>query len=184
MHSSNLVSKQSLVATQLVAKQGARRALGAVATLAALLGAAGAVAAEPPSRKDLTLGKWELDLAKSKFCTAAPRKSTRNIIDAGWGLMSAHATGVNSKGEPMEFRYVWRYDGGKYPADITKPDADESISWKLVSPSRVEFVHWSKDGKITQELVRTVSADGQTMTQTTKFIGGKECVDTQVFQRR
>lgn len=140
------------------------------------------MAVEPPNPKDLTQGKWELLLEKSKFCKPAPRKSTREIVDAGWGLMSVHWTGVDAGGKSVDAWYVWRYDGDKYPADISKP-AEEAITWKLVSPSRVEFKHWSKDNRMTEELVRTVSADGQQMTQTRAYLGGKECVDTQVFKR-
>ena len=68
-------------------------------------------------------------------------------------------------------------------ADISKP-AKEAITWKLVNPRRVEFKHWSKDDRMTEELVRTVSEDGQEMTQTRAYLGGKECVDTQVFKRQ
>jgi hypothetical protein len=159
-------------------------------TLCALVGMAAIVAAAqsslaavaPPNPKDLTQGTWELNLAKSKFCEPAPQKSTREIIDAGWGLIVVHWTGIDAAGKSMDVRYVWRYDGAKYPAEINKP-ADESISWKLVNPSRVEFTHWSKSDKVTSTYVRTVSADGQTMTQTGKFVG-KPCETSQVFDRQ
>ncbi|HVF18254.1 MAG TPA: hypothetical protein VNA21_15135 [Steroidobacteraceae bacterium] len=153
-----------------------------VAVLAAMVGTH-ALAVEPPNPKDLTQGKWDLIADKSKFCRPAPRKSTREIVDAGWGLISVHWTGVDADGKPVDAWYVLRYDGDKYPADITKP-AEESITWKLVSPTRVEFKHWSKDNRMTEDLVRTVSADGQQMTQTRAYLGeAKECVDTQVFRR-
>src|ERR1700744_5967837 len=100
------------------------------------LASAHAVAAAPPNAKDLTQGKWELNLSKSKFCEAAPRKSTREITDVGWGLLVTHWTGIDANGNPMDIRYVWRYDGAKYPAEIYKP-SEEAITWKLVSPSRV-----------------------------------------------
>lgn len=158
------------------------RVVQTLVVLAALLGAGSAVAVVPPNAKDLTQGKWQLLLEKSQFCKPAPRKSTREIVDAGWGLMSVHWTGIDADGKPVDAWYVWRYDGDKYPAQIGKP-AEEAITWKLVSPSRVEFKHWSKDNRMTEELVRTVSADGQQMTQTRAYLGGKECVDTQVFKR-
>jgi hypothetical protein len=143
-----------------------------------------AAAVEPPNPKDLTQGKWELVPQKSKFCKPVPQKSMREIVDAGWGLISVHWTGIDPNGKPVDSWYVLRYDGDKYPADITKP-AEESITWKLVNPSRVEFKHWSKDDRMTEDLVRTVSADGQEMTQTRAYLGGtKECVDIQVFRRQ
>ena len=149
----------------------------------AALGWVSANAAEPPNPNDLTQGKWELIPEKSKFCKPAPQKSVREIVDAGWGLISVHWTGVDAQGKPVDAWYVLRYDGDKYPADITKP-AEESITWKLVNPRRVEFKHWSKDDRMTEDLFRTVSADGQEMTQSRAYLGGpKECVDIQVFRR-
>lgn len=162
-----------------------------VVCAAALLSffAGSALAVEPPNKKDLTQGIWELDLAKSKFCKPAPKKSRREVFDAGWGLIVVHWTGIDENGKAIDARYVWRYDGEKYPAGIDSPDAEEAMSWKLINPSRVEFVHWSKDNKLTEELVRTVSSNGQEMTQTRKYLGAKaggkaECVDTQVFKRQ
>jgi hypothetical protein len=143
-----------------------------------------ATATPPPNQKDLTQGTWDLQLAKSKFsCTPAPQKSSREIVDVGWGLIVTHWTGADSKGQPTDFRYVYRYDGTKYPSEIEKP-ADEAIVWKLVNPRRVEFTHYSKDDKITQELSRIVTADGKTMTQVTKYIGKPCGEDVQVFERR
>ena len=154
----------------------------ATAALAASLVATAALAVEPPNPKDLTQGVWDLNLAKSKFCKPTPRSGRREITDLGWGLIGVHWTGSDAQGKPIDVRYVWRYDGEKYPATIMEP-AKEAISWKLASPTRVEFVHWSKDNKKTEELVRTVTPDGQEMTQTRSYLGGAECVDVQVFKR-
>lgn len=154
----------------------------ATASVAAALLATAAAAVEPPNPQDLTQGVWELNLAKSKFCKPKPRSGRREIVDLGWDLIGVHWTGSDANGKPIDVRYVWRYDGQKYPATIMEP-AREAISWKLVSPSRVEFVHWSKDDKKTEELVRTVTPDGQEMTQTRSYLGGAECVDVQVFKR-
>jgi hypothetical protein len=156
------------------------RAAGLMAI--SLCWASAAQASSSPHAKDMTQGNWELNLAKSKFCGAAPQKSARQIFDAGWNMIVVEQSGVNAKGEATSGRYVYRYDGDKYPDAITRA-AKEAITWKLVSPNRVEFVHWSPDNKITSEYVRTVSDDGQTMTQTGKFVG-RECVDSQVFDRR
>jgi hypothetical protein len=154
----------------------------AASILVPLLIAQASFAVEPPNDDDLTQGNWELIREKSEFCKPVPRKSRREILDAGWGLISVYWTGVDADGKDVSTRYVYRYDGEKYPATIMAP-ADESITWRLVSPSRVEFTHWSKDGEITEELVRTVSEDGQEMTQTRKYLETEQCVDTQVFKR-
>ncbi len=152
-----------------------------IAAAGVLASGASFAAVDPPNSKDLTQGHWELNLTKSKFCNAAPQKAGRQIFDAGWGLVVVEQSGVNAKGEPTSGRYVYRYDGDKYPDVITRA-ANEAIVWKLVSPTRVEFTHYDKQDKMTSEYVRTVSANGQEMTQTGKFVG-RECIDSQVFDR-
>ena len=151
---------------------------------AAMMVAMPCLAVEPPNPKDLTQGTWELNPAKSKFCNpaAAPKKGGRHPFDAGWGLIVFEQSGVNAEGKETSGRYVGRYDGDKYP-DIATGPAKEAITWKLVNPGRVEFTHWSKDDKKTSDYVRTVSADGQTMTQHAKFVG-RDCEEDQVFERK
>lgn len=150
-------------------------------TLGTFIGGTVAAAVDPSNPKDLTQGRWELNLSKSKFCRGAPQKGARWIFDAGWGLIVVEQSGVNTEGKPTSGRYVARYDGEKYP-DIATGPAREAIVWKQVSPSRVEFIHYSKEDKITSEYVRTVSVDGQQMTQHGKFVG-QACEDDQVFDR-
>lgn len=154
--------------------------------MALLLASHGSVSASnipPPNQADWTQGIWEMVPDESAFCKPTPRVSIRQITDVGWGMISVHWTGIDANGNPIDSCYVYRYDGAKYPANIQKP-ATESISWKLVNPKRVEFFHWSKDDRMTEELSREVSDDGQKMTQLRRYLGGGECVDKQVFRRR
>ena len=146
--------------------------------------------AAEPAAKDNEVGKWELQLSKSHFCNpaAAPQKSTRDIFDAGGGVLFIHWTGADPKGKPVDIRYVLRYDGKKYafPSDVADPAV--YISWKRVSPSEVAFIDWSKDGKKVAENTRTVSSDGNTMTQSTTAVDASgqkaACTDKQVFERQ
>lgn len=143
----------------------------------------------PPNPKDLTQGTWEVDMSQAKYCSgesqgeAAPKVSRRHIYDAGFGLIVVHWTGTRGNGQPFDVRYVYRYDGDKYPASIDEPDANEAIVWKLVDPHHVEFTHYNKDNQITQQLTRTVSENGQVMTQTTRYTNRPGCEEVQVFNR-
>src|SRR5262249_27137088 len=96
-------------------------ALSVMISVGALV-ARSAAAAPPPNPEDLTQGKWELNVEKSKFCNpaTAPKKSGRENVDVGWGMISVKQTGMNAKGQPTEGWYVYRYDGGKYPANIDR----------------------------------------------------------------
>jgi hypothetical protein len=171
-------------------------AAGAASLVGVLILASGTrvgAAVEPPNPKDLTQGTWELNLQKSKFCptnarggpATPPRGGARVISDVGWGLVAVQQIGVNERGERTgegRISYVLKYDGKKYPANVDRP-SNEAIIWKLVDPHHVQFAHYSKDDKVTQELARTVSQDGQEMTQTTKY-PARECIDVQVFDRQ
>ena len=100
-------------------------------------------------------------------------------------MIATQQIGVNEKGERTgenRVSYVLKYDGKKYPANVDRP-SNEGIIWKLVNPRRVEFEHWSLEEKVTSSYVRTVTDDGQEMTQTTKY-PTRECIDVQVFDRK
>ena len=157
--------------------------LSTVIISAALMSAAGVAAAAvtPTNPKDLTMGRWELNVAKSKFCNTPPKAGGRWIFDAGWGLLVFEQSGINAEGKPTSGRYVGRYDGDKWP-DIATGPAKESMVWKQISPSRVEFAHYDKQDKMTSQYYRVVSADGQQMTQHGKFVG-RDCEEDQVFDR-
>ena len=146
-----------------------------------------------PNAKDLTQGTWELNVAKTTLCpgpdgkTRTARPGARIIRDVGWGMIVVEWIDTNEQGKRYGEgypSYVYRYDGEKYPAGkyYNRPSS-EGITWKLVNPNRVEFTHWSKDGRITSEYVRAVTADGQQMKQTMK-VPGQACVESQVFDRK
>jgi len=154
------------------------------AAVISMMAAGSQAAVTPPSQKDLTIGNWELNLSKSKFaCSPAPKMSNRQIFDTGWDMLVVEWAETTAEGRAFTTRYVIKYDGGKYPASIARPDAREAIIWKLINPSRVEFVHVDHADKVTSTYYRQVSADGQTMTQSTKYTG-RDCENLEVFDRK
>jgi hypothetical protein len=176
-----------------MAARDAVRVLAGAAVLAISAASVLAETVQPPNPADLTQGTWELNIEKTKLCpgndgvAAKPRPGGRVIEDVGFGMIVVQWIDTNDKGERYGAgypSYVYRYDGDKYPAGkYYNQPSREGITWKLVSPSRVEFEHWSTDGKITSKYVRTVSADSQQMTQT-MTAPGRTCVESQVFDRR
>ncbi len=159
------------------------RTLGAVAALACFATMdAHAASVKAPNPKDLTQGMWELNHAKSKFCGTPLKKSTRYVRDIGWDMVLVTWDMIRADGQPELRQYVYRYDGDKYPGGGIEIPAIEAISWKLIDPNHVEFVHWSKDNKKTGTYTRTVSADGQTLTQNFKS-ESRPCEESQVFDR-
>jgi hypothetical protein len=174
------------------------RPSAAASTFAAAFGAATLAAGvlvhaavQPPNPKDLTQGTWEMNLQKTKMCpndagvTNPPRGGGRVISDLGWGFIAVQQIGVDAEGNKTgegRISYIQKYDGKKYPANVDRP-SNEAIIWTLVNPHRVEFEHVNSAGTVTSSYVRTVTEDGQEMTQTTKR-PDRDCVDQQVFDRR
>jgi hypothetical protein len=147
------------------------------------------LAVEPPNPKDLTVGNWELQLDKSKFCNPAqaPKQSLRKIMDEGYGMVSVHWTGTAADGTPVDRMYVYFNDGHRVPAGEfrgTPLETKESMTFHLINPHRLVWEHWSADNKLTGTWVREVSADGQTMTQTDKLVNRPGCVDVEVYRRQ
>lgn len=164
----------------------ARTSFAFVIAIAGLIAAGAQAAVTPPDPTDLTMGDWDLNVAKSNFgCTKPPQSSHRHMFLAGFDMRVSIWTGTQADGKPFNTRYVWRYDGDKYPAGLGRPDSptSESIAWKLVDPHHVTFTHYNHADKVTQNLSREVSADGQSMTQTTDYVG-RNCKDVQVFERK
>ncbi len=172
------------------ARSKSRISFACVAALTGVFAARISLAVEPPNPKDLTQGNWALQLDKSKFCnpSQAPQQSLRSIVDEGYGLISVHWTGVSASGKPMDIHYVYAYDGRKFPVGEYSPNRNlatkEAITYHLINPHRVEFQHWDRNDNKTQDLVREVSDDGQTMTQTTRLSTRPGCTDVQVFARQ
>jgi len=151
------------------------------AAVVALFASGAALAVDVPDPGDLTIGKWELNLAKSKFCGNPPKKSTREIYNVGFGWLVVVWTGINADGGEINDRYVMKYDEQKLTSTIERVSRD-TVSYKQVSPYRVEWTHWSIDNKPTSHQYRLVSEDGQSMAQVGQSIGS-DCVNSQFFDR-
>jgi len=152
------------------------------AAVVALFTSSGVFAIDVPDPGDLTIGKWELNHAKSKFCGAAPKKSTREIYNVGFGWLVVVWTGINADGGPINDRYVMKYDEQKLTSTIERVSRD-TVSYKQVSPARVEWIHWSIDNKPTSHQYREVSGDGQSMAQVAHRVDS-DCVASQIFDRQ
>lgn len=114
---------------------------------------------------DPAVGTWKLNVAKSKYSPGPPPKSATVTYEAsGEGIRRTGQT-VNADGQTTSFEYTAQYDGKDYPVK-GNPNAD-SISLKRVNDRTVEGT-LKKEGKVTTNVRRVVSADGKTLTITVK----------------
>lgn len=150
---------------------------------ALIVGASLALASLAAQAASPFVGTWVLDAAKSSFeGTPAPKSIERSYSESAAGIhMSAKYVGADGKVTTQQATY--KIDG-KYYALKGSPDYDH-LALKAKDANTVEFTQ-KKDGKEVGTGMRTVSADGRTLTMTntwTTAAGGKART-TQVYDRK
>jgi hypothetical protein len=110
------------------------------------------------------------------------KKYTMKVIDAGAGHLLIKSDWIESDGTPGHLQYSTAFDG-KPIAINDYPDADtvtdtmiNSTTWKSV---------WTKDGKIVESEIQSVSADGKILRDADegKDAKGKKYKNRLVFER-
>lgn len=151
----------------------------------ASLAAAGAGAAQTPSKTDPMVGTWRLNVAKSKYDPGpAPKSNTVTIEAAGKGTRTT-AKGVDAAGNPTATQYTTDYDGTDSPVTLTGSQDYDAINLKRVDAYRAEGSR-KKAGKVVQTYSRVVSKDGKTMTVTTKGTDakGQKVTNVAVYEKQ
>jgi len=150
--------------------------------LVAAVFAASATVAAVAQTADPFSGTWKLNLEKSKYAPGpAPKNGTATFSTAA-GKVKVVVDGVAGDNTKTHWEYTATADGKDYPV-TGNPDA-EMISVKQLNPRSVETVY-KKGGKATLTNVRTVSADGKTLTVTQKGTNaqGQTVNNTLVFEK-
>jgi len=140
----------------------------------------GIVSAQGP---DPALGTWRLNVAKSKYSPGpAPKSGTATFSAAGQGIKVV-VEGAAATGDKTRFEYTANFDGKDYPM-TGNPEAD-MVSIKRVNPTTVESM-FKKGAKTMLTNTRVVSADGKTMTVTSKGTDskGQTVNNVQIFEKQ
>ena len=151
------------------------RALAVLAFLALGIG----LAAQAP---DPAVGKWTLNVAKSKFSPGPAPKSTTATISTAGAAYKVVVDGVAPDGAKLHWEYSANFDGKPHPV-TGNPDGDMVVA-KRVNATTVETSYTLK-GKATTSNSRVVAADGKTMTVTSTGTNaqGQKINNVQVFER-
>ena len=130
------------------------------------------------------VGKWSLNVEKSKFSPGpAPKSGILTYVLEGQAVKVTNE-GVNAAGNPTKSVFgPFMHDGKPSPvAGI--PDFNES-TYKEVNNTTVEFTRL-KDGKPVQTGTRALSADGKTLTFSTTGVNaaGQQINNVAVYERQ
>jgi hypothetical protein len=131
---------------------------------------------------DPMVGVWKLDVAKSTYSPdQVPQSLTVTIVGVGAGL-NLSATGLDSKGNPMNWEFTANLDGKAVPA-TGAPDYN-SVELRRVNGS-TEITR-KRNGKQVQTVWSILSDDGKQFTATTtgKNRDGKKVRNVAVFDRQ
>ena len=145
-------------------------------SLVALL-ALSATTAAAQKANDRSIGTWTFNAGKSKYTapSVAPKSGTRMYEVVGGKLHSTGQT-VKPDGTVDKYEFTAAYDGKDAPY---KGPAGDKISITQINDHAVEAT-LKKAGKVVQTTRREVSADGKTMTMTTKLTGADNKTTTNV----
>jgi len=156
--------------------------------------ACGSLPAQTPSVKNPIVGKWRLNLEKSKFESGPPPKGqTRQYSLRHDGLIVANIWSINAQGIPSFTQAVSKYDGKDYGQynqttletfQATGTQGGNTQAFAMIDTYNVEITN-KVDGRITVTSRRTVSEDRKTMTHVVKGTNaqGKPYTNVLVFDR-
>jgi hypothetical protein len=132
---------------------------------------------------DPRIGRWQLNVSKSKFTGTAPKSATRVYEDRGGGIVFFTVTTVTATGTTTATLVLYKLDGKDYPQVPREAETMTVVSQRLVDAHTIEAVT-KANGKVVSTFTQVVSADGKTLTYTLKDAQGKPTGVVQVFDRQ
>ena len=117
------------------------------------------------AQADPAVGTWKLNTAKSTYMPGPmPKTNTVTIAAAGSGY-HVTAKGEDAAGRPTGIDYTVTADGKD--SVVKGAPAYDTTSLKRIDANTTEQIR-KKEGKTVQTATRKISADGKTMTVTTR----------------
>ena len=129
--------------------------------LSLVIGSTRAVSAQ----SDPAIGTWKLNVAKSKYVPGPVPKSNVITITAAASGLHVVAKGEDAAGKPTGIDYTATSDGKDSP--VKGAPAYDTTALKRIDANTTEQTR-KKEGKMVQTATRKISADGKTMTVTTR----------------
>jgi hypothetical protein len=164
------------------ARKSSRTWLLAAAAILAVLFTPGLTVAQ---QSDPFVGIWKLNVAKSTFDPGTERKSeTRAIESSPFGL-KVSVDRTNADNTNQQYNYTTNLDGKPHPITGTAPYGADSLAATLGASNTISF-KLTKGGQAVGSGTSVVSADGKTLTLTSKGIdaSGKTVSSVSVYDKR
>lgn len=161
-----------------------RLASGIVATIFLALFAATLAAQQAgpsPTPADPILGRWELDISKSKFDPGPPPQRELRLYEPEHEGIKAVVAITDANGRTTTFEYVTSYND--VASAVTGSETSDAVRMRKIDEYTVE-AELSQNGRIVGRTRRVVSRDGQTMTITLRRELPVRVTNELVYRRR
>ena len=135
--------------------------------------------------KNPLLGKWKINLAKTKYNAGQPPKNQVITYDMVGDALRLTAEIDNAQGHTTN-TYTAKYDGKDYPFNSTARNAaGETVRLKRINANTTERTTWFK-GKQIGTVTEVVSPDGKSLTRTQKGVSaqGQPVDNVQVLDKQ
>ncbi len=126
---------------------------------AAALGMTALISTAFAGKLDGLLGDWDLNVVKSKFEPSPPmKKYTMKVVDAGADHLLIKSDWIDADGTVGHVEYSTAFDGK--PISIIEYPLADCVTDTMINATTWESV-WTKDGKVVERELETISADGK-----------------------
>ena len=130
------------------------------------------------------VGTWKLNVAKSKYNSAAAPKSLTRTVETQGDKMKYTFDGVTADGSPITYAFTVSYDGKDYPITGSGvPGGADTIAIKQLDPSSYDST-LKKAGQLVLTTTARISKDGKTTTLTQASAAGTGPTNTLIFEKQ
>ena len=132
------------------------------------------------------IGKWKINLAKTKYNKGTPPKNQVITYDMVGDAVRLTAEIDTDQGHQTN-TYTAKYDGKDYPFNSTNKDnpAGQTVRLKRIDANTTQRTTWFK-GKQIGTVTEVVAKDGKTLTRTQKGVNaqGQPIDNVQVLDKQ
>jgi hypothetical protein len=131
--------------------------------------------------RDPLAGTWQLNVAQSKYASAAPPKSQTTTLRAVDGGLHESVERVNADGTATRWDVTAKYDGRDYP--VKGDPSRDTVAMTKVDRNTVDIVN-KKAGAVVSRMRIVVATDGKSRTNTVTDPSGQKTTAVLFFDRR
>jgi hypothetical protein len=130
---------------------------------------------------DPLTGTWRLNVAQSKYESAAPPKSQTTILEGVDDGLHERVERLNADGTITRWEVTAKYDGRDYP--VTGDPSRDTVAMTRRDPTTVDIVN-KKAGVVVTRMRIVVAPDGRSRTNSVTDPSGQKTTAVLVFDRQ